>query len=238
MSVVSVSVTKRPNLARAIRIAELVAIPLSNNLVAFITWRTGLALYPLLAAVLYTYVISRHLGSLKAQFQWHWRSVGLATAGGLALALPALLFFIHPVLVSNVQNGPAAAASVSSVNELLRRLLVDLPFMTAIIEELVFRSLLFVGVGGVRRTVLLNAGLFTVWHVVAGFTAVQATALAHAPLMLTLSYVGALASVFVGGIVFALVRIKTGSFLYSALAHWLTDAIIIVALFGTAHLGW
>jgi membrane protease YdiL (CAAX protease family) len=56
--------------------------------------------------------------------------------------------------------------------------------------------------------------------------------------LLLLAYGGALASVFVGGIVFALVRHKTGSFVYAALTHWLCDAAIVVALFGTAHFGW
>lgn len=238
MAVTPTTTAKRSDLSRVMRMAELAAIPLSNNLVALVTWRTGLDLYPVLAAALYTYVLARHLRTLGAQFHWSWRAVRLAIGAGLALALPALLFFVHPILVSNIQGGAVTGVSADAINNLLRRVLVYLPVMTAIIEELVFRSYLLVAAATMRRTVLISAGLFTAWHVVAGFIAVQATTLGHTSVMLLFSYLGALASVFVGGVVFALVRLKTGSFVYSALAHWLTDAVMIVALWGAAHLGW
>ncbi|HEU5441655.1 MAG TPA: CPBP family intramembrane glutamic endopeptidase [Ktedonobacterales bacterium] len=153
------------------------------------------------------------------------------------MGIPSLLFFVHPVLVGSVQDVPLAQASISSINGLMRRLLVDLPVMTALIEELVFRSLLFAPLGSLRRTLVVNAGLFTVWHGVAAYTSVLDTPLSHSP-GLMLSYAGALGSVFVGGLVFAFVRWKTGSFIYSALTHWLTDALILVALWGVSHLSW
>ena len=238
MAVTPIPATTRIDGARVVRLAELTIIPLSNNLVALVTWRTGLDLYPVLAVVLYTYVIARHFKTLGTQLRWSWRSVRLAVVAGLGLALPPLLFFVHPLLVPHIQNGPVSGASVDVVNNLLRYVLVYVPVMTAIIEELVFRSYLFVFASTTRRTILINAGVFTVWHLVAAFTTVQTTALGHAPAMLLISYVGALASVFVAGVVFIIVRLKTGSFVYSALAHWLTDSVMIVALWGAAHLGW
>ena len=238
MAVTPVTAAKRIDAARVVRLAELTVIPLSNNVVALVTWRTGLDLYPVLAVVLYTYVIARHLKSVVAQFRWSWRSVRLAVVAGLGLALPPLVFFVHPLLVPRIQDGPVSALSVGLVDNLLRYVLVYVPVMTAIVEELVFRSYLFVFASTTRRTILINAGVFTVWHLVAGFTTVQTTALGHAPVTFLISYVGALASVFVAGVVFIIVRLKTGSFVYSALAHWLTDSVMIVALWGAAHLGW
>jgi membrane protease YdiL (CAAX protease family) len=44
------------------------------------------------------------------------------------------------------------------------------------------------------------------------------------------SYIGSLATVFVGGVVFALVRWRTGSFVYSALAHWVVLGLITLAM--------
>lgn len=81
MAVTPTTAAKRIDTARVVRLAELAALPLSNNLVALITWRTGLDLYPVLAAALYNYVLARHLRTLGAQFRWRWRSVGFAVGG-------------------------------------------------------------------------------------------------------------------------------------------------------------
>ena len=228
----------RPRLKEPVGLVPLILIPLSNNLVALITWRWGLDLYPVLAAALYTYIGVRHLDTLDLGFRWSRRAVLLAILAGLALAVPSLLFFLHPVLVSSIRSGPHPPVTVAVVNGLLRRVLIDLPVLTAIIEELVFRHYLYFVAGTLRRTVLLNSFLFTVWHGVAAFTAVQGTSFGHQTGLLFLAYVGALASVFVGGVVFALVRYTTGSFAYSALTHWLTDSIIVIALWGVTYLGW
>lgn len=242
MAVPPLTVVKRVDTARLVRLAELTAIPLSNNLVAFVTWRTGLDFYPLLAAVLYIYVIARSHKAIGAELRWNWRSARLAVLAGLGLGLPPLLFFIHPTLVPQLQYGHASGASVNLLNDLvnglMRRVLEDVPMMTAIVEELVFRSFLFVTASKTRNTILINGGVFTVWHLVSAYTTVQATAFGHSPLMLLISYGGALLSVFVAGVVFIMVRLKTGSFVYSALAHWLTDSVMFVALWGVAHLGW
>ena len=224
--------SNRWHVTRLIWIAELSLIPLSNNVVALIFWRTGIDLYPVLAAVLYTYIGIRHLRILPFGFVWSGRSIVLGAVAGLLLSLPAIIFFVHPILVGNVDYGPIATLSI---NGLLRRLLVDLPFLTAIIEELVFRHWLFYQMKSPARTVLLNAFIFTVWHGIAGFTAVMATQFSSSAGLLLLSYLGSLAAVFVGGVVFAYVRLKTGSFVYSVLAHWVSDASIVIVIWGMAH---
>ncbi|HKB46954.1 MAG TPA: hypothetical protein VKC57_04600, partial [Ktedonobacterales bacterium] len=84
----------RVRLARVVRVGELCLIPLSNNFVALITWRTGLDLYPALAAALYLYIGARYLNARESRFHWSWRNAGIGTLAGLALALPATLFFV------------------------------------------------------------------------------------------------------------------------------------------------
>lgn len=219
---------------RLVWIAELCLIPLSNNVVAFITWKTKLDLFPVLAAVLYTYIGIRHLRILPFGFVWSRRSLVIGTLAGLALAAPAIIFFIHPLFVSNVNYGPVAHMTPSGV---IRYTLIDIPFLTAIIEELVFRHWLFFEAKSPLRTILFNAAIFTVWHGVAGFTAVAATSFGGSSSLLALAYIGSLASVFVGGVVFAWVRHTTGSFVYSTLTHWLSDAAIVLSIWTMAHIG-
>lgn len=215
-------------------IAELCLIPLSNNVVAFITWKTGLDLFPVLAATLYTCIGVRHLRILPFGFVWSRRSLVIGILAGLALAAPAIIFFIHPFFVSNVDYGPIAHMTVSGV---MRYTLMDIPFLTAIVEELVFRHWLFFEAKSPVRTILFNATIFTAWHGVAGFVAVAATQFGGTSGLLALAYIGSLASVFVGGVVFAWVRHITGSFVYSTLTHWLSDASIVLVIWTLAHIG-
>jgi len=219
---------------RLIWIAELCLIPVSNDVVALITWRIGLDLYPVLAAALYAYIGIRHLRVLPFGFAWSRRSVAIGAIAGASLALPPMIFFLHPLFVGSVGYGPIANMSF---NGLLRRVLIDLPFLTAFIEELVFRHWLFFELKSPLRTVLFNASIFTVWHGIAAFAAVAATQYGSSAQLLLLSYVGSLGAVFVGGVVFALVRHMTGSFVYSALAHWLTDAGFVLVIWTMAHSG-
>jgi membrane protease YdiL (CAAX protease family) len=222
------------HLTRLVWVAELCLIPVSNNVVALITWRSGLDLYPVLAAALYTYIGIRHLRVLPFGFVWSRRSLAIGAIAGLALALPPLIFFAHPLFVGSVGYGPIANMSL---NGLLRRVMMDLPFLAAIVEELVFRHWLYFEVKSPIRTILFNASIFTVWHGVAAFTAVSVTQYGSSAGLLLLSYVGSLGAVFVGGVVFALVRHLTGSFVYSALAHWLCDASIVMIIWTLAHIG-
>jgi membrane protease YdiL (CAAX protease family) len=216
-------------------VIPLCVIPLSNDAVGLVTRRSGLDLFPLLAAALYVYVVMRRPQALLHGMRWSGRSARLAASAGFLLAAPSLLFFLHPILVANVNSAPATPVSIGAVNGLLRFVLLDVPFLTAIVEELVFRELLYVKVGSLPRTLTFNALLFTVWHGVAAYTAVQGTAFGRSPGLLALAYVVALVAVFIAGVTFALVRHKTGSFAYAALAHWICASMIVVALFATAH---
>lgn len=115
-----------------------------------------------------------------------------------------------------------------SPGALLVRLLVEIPLLTAFIEEVVFRHYLYAKLRASTsaRTIALNAGIFTLWHLVVTLRTVGDTTFARQPLLLIGSYLGTLGTVFVGGVVFAYVRQRTGSFAYPTVTHWLTDALL------------
>ncbi len=152
------------------------------------TWRAGLDLYPIQAAVLRICMAARRHKAPGAEFRWNWRSVWLVVLVGLGPGLPPLLFCAHPMLASHLKYGHVSGASVDLVkgfvNNSLWRALEDMPMMTAIVEELVFRSYLFVTASTTRRAILINAVVCTVWNLVSGFKTAQATACCHSPVML------------------------------------------------------
>ena len=158
-----------------------------------------------------------------------WRSTTLAIAAGLGLAVPSVLFFA----ITAARGGLGyAAIPALPVQSLLMRELVEIPLLTALLEELVFRQYAFRAFAqkGVIATVLVNASVFTLWHLVVTARTVLATNFAASPLLLVGSYVGSLATIFVAGVVFALVRWRTGSFVYSALTHWIVLGLITLAM--------
>lgn len=158
-----------------------------------------------------------------------WRSTILAIAAGLGLAAPSVLFFA--ITAAHGGLGYAAIPDLPA-RSLIMRELVEIPLLTAFLEELVFRQYVFRAFAqkGLIATVLVNAGIFTLWHLVVTARTVLGTNFAASPLLLVGSYIGSLATVFIGGVVFALVRWKTGSFVYSALAHWVVLGLITLAM--------
>jgi membrane protease YdiL (CAAX protease family) len=158
-----------------------------------------------------------------------WRHTMLAIAAGLALAAPSVLFFALASARGGVGYNPIPALPVPS---LIMRELVEIPLLTALVEELVFRQYAFRAFAkkGVVATVLVNAGIFTLWHLVVTARTVLSTHFAASPLLTLGAYVGSLGTIFAAGVVFALVRWRTGSFAYSALTHWVVLGITTLAV--------
>lgn len=215
----------------------LIAILLAGNAASALSWRFGVPVNTgpfsvALALGLYAAVgwveWRRSRISVRA-WRPRWRPSALAVGAGLALALPSVLFFAIAAAHGGVGYSPIPALTVPA---LLVRELVEIPLLTALLEELVFRQYVFRAFtrNTMLATVLINAGIFTLWHLVVTARTVLATSFAGSPLLLAGSYLGALATVFVGGVVFALVRWRTGSFLYSALTHWFVVGAITLAV--------
>ena len=172
-----------------------------------------------------------------------WRAnLGWGLLGGLALAVPPLLWFLLPALT----GGPSV--QVAEVREatpqaLLLRLLLFTPVLVALVEEVAFRGLLL---GRLRRTwpgrvwpaLVLSSAAFALWHVTVnlltlGETNVTSAGLAPFPL----AVLGGLLGVFVAGLVFGALSLHTGGLGAPWLAHWLVDALMLLALAATGVSG-
>jgi len=213
------------------------AILSAGNLANGLSWHfavpinTGAFSAALAVGLYITPGLTEWLRSRGVALAWRprWRPTALAAAAGLALVIPSVLFFAVASAHGGVGYAPIPALPVRS---LLLREVIEIPLLTALVEELVFRQYLFRAFarGGMPATVLINAGIFTLWHLVVTARTVLATNFAASPLLLVGSYLGSLVTVFIGGVVFALVRWRTGSFVYSALTHWLVDGLITLAV--------
>ncbi|HEX8981620.1 MAG TPA: type II CAAX endopeptidase family protein [Ktedonobacterales bacterium] len=225
--------TKRRSPLRWIALA---AILLVGNLANALSWHfavpidSGVFSISLAVGLYVTPGLSELRRSRVAAQGWRysWKSLALAVAAGLALAIPSIVFFV----VASGHGGLGYGAIPSlPVPSLLMRELIEIPLLTAILEELVFRQYLWRLFAQKRliTTVLVNAGIFTLWHLVVNARTVMASHVAASPLLDAGAYVGSLATIFAAGVVFALVRWRTGSFAYSAITHWVLLGVITLA---------
>ena len=119
---------------------------------------------------------------------------------------------------------------------LLLRLLVFTPVLVALVEEVTFRGFLL---GRLRRALpgrpgpalLLSALAFALWHITVnrltlGETNVTGANLASLPVAL----LAGLLSVYVAALLFGALYLHTGSLVAPFLAHWLVNALILLAL--------
>jgi len=151
--------------------------------------------------------------------------VGLGLAAVVLLGLEAGAQLGTPITYQ-----PLRGASISAV---LTHSLVGLLLQTAIPEELAFRGLLL----GLLmrkltrlRATLVTSATFVAWHV-----AVQAQTLAATnfprPWQIVPAMGLAFAGLFAGGVVFAVLRLRTRNLAAAVVAHWLFDAGLITGLF-------
>lgn len=101
--------------------------------------------------------------------------------------------------------------------------LVRIPLGTAVFEEVLFRSVLLavaVRLWGLRRAVASTSILFGLWHVVPAWESSSGSAAA------TVGVIGATVLITtVAGVLFALLRVWSGSVLAPVLAHWATNSL-------------
>jgi tRNA pseudouridine32 synthase/23S rRNA pseudouridine746 synthase len=150
--------------------------------------------------------------------------IGLGLAAVVLLALEA-----GARLGTQITYQPLRGASTSAV--LIH--LVGLLAQTAIPEELAFRGLLLGllmrKLTPVRATLVASA-IFVAWH---GVVQVQTLAVTNftAPWQIVPAMGLAFAGLFAGGVIFALLRLRTRNLAAAVVAHWLFDAGLITGLF-------
>jgi membrane protease YdiL (CAAX protease family) len=160
-----------------------------------------------------------------------WGSLALGFGVAAATLVPALLIMRFPPVVGEpVSYGPALAITTT---DLLLRVLILMPIDTVLPEELAFRGVLLSSL--LRRhaavaAVLLAAVPFTVWHVVIVGRTLGLTNLVEQPLFTALGFAGALIAVFIGGVLFGWLRVKTGHLAGSLAAHWGFNTGLLVGL--------
>jgi len=227
---------------------ELGALLLCGNAVSALAWRLGEPINTgpltlLFALALYVYVGYAFMGHHPrpwprlhphpVELGISWRQLthhtAIALGAGVALGASSLLFLVVSSALGGLSYSPIQSLSLRA---LLVRLAVEIPLLTALVEELVFRDYLyrrFVAATAVR-TVVFNAGIFVLWHLVVTWRTVTDTPYVQHPVLLVGAYLGALAAILIGGAVFALVRQQTGGVAYAAITHWLAVALLTLGM--------
>ncbi len=111
--------------------------------------------------------------------------------------------------------------------------MVGLPLGTAIPEELAFRGLvlgLLIRKLTPLRATLVTSAIFVAWHVVVQVQTLAVTNFTN-PWQIVPAMGLAFAGLFAGGVIFALLRLRTRNLAGAVVAHWLFDAGLITGLF-------
>jgi membrane protease YdiL (CAAX protease family) len=159
-----------------------------------------------------------------------------AAAAAVVLA-GAVLVLALPVLRERVAPGGDSWATVAV------RVLLDIPFVTVVPEELAFRgvtwALLRRSAGELPAT-LVSSVLFGLWHLLPALSggpanATVAGALGEGPVAVAAGVVGTVLVTALAGVVFCRLRISAGSLLAPATLHWALNSIgvLVVRLVST-----
>lgn len=194
-----------------------------------------------LVLLMLSYTVRRPAGLQRVGL----RRKGLANSvlggvlAGLGLSVPPLIFFYRPILLDTpLEYGPIHGMSR---RELLQDLFVGVPVNIALLEELLFRGLIFSALRRSRsplQSLASASAAFAGWHFSVTYTTAAQTNLATAarlpaflkPFVQPLAVLGGMLSTGLAGVAFGLVRERTGNLAGSVIAHWLVDGIMIYAL--------
>ena len=78
---------------------------------------------------------------------------------------------------------------------------------------------------------LASAIPFSLWHAIVVFHTVGQTSLAQSGIGWIVGCTGGFAAVFIGGVLFARLRLATGNLACSFVAHWGFNAVILIGLY-------
>src|SRR5260370_38330376 len=153
--------------------------------------------------------------------------------GGMGIGLTGLFLLALEVgtqLGPPITYKPLGGGSIKSV---LTPAVVALPLQTAIPEELAFRGLvlgLLMQELTPLRAALVASRIFVAWHVVVQVQTLAVTNFTN-PWQIVPALGLAFAGLFAGGVIFALLRLRTRNLAGAVVAHWLFDAGLITGLF-------
>ena len=156
---------------------------------------------------------------------------GVALGGALGLggaAVGVLVLRIGPIL-GPVEYTPHFH---TTPNELAAHIAFFLPLSTAIPEELAFRGVLLGGLWAARgrRVAIIGSSVaFALWHLWVVSVTLLHTNIASGVLTV-LAFTGAIVFVALGGVVLALLRVRSGGIGAPIVAHWAFDGLMLLGL--------
>jgi len=162
----------------------------------------------------------------------HGAAIG-ALVGAIALVGVGIVRLAPLVIGQTVVYGPLSGVSSET---LARHLALFLPFGAVLPEEIAFRGTLL---GALARRHGTGAGMigsavaFALWHGTVIGATIGDTSLASSPWSIP-AMAGALVVVFGGGLLFAALRLRTGTLISTIVAHWMFNAVVLVGLRGLA----
>lgn len=145
---------------------------------------------------------------------------GLIWSGGIVLVVGAVIGIAGGIPRTRHLFADDRITEVSGITT-ARRALLDIPFGTVLVEEFAFRGVLFAlcaSLWGTTTAIVLTSVLFGLWHISPSLEMHDAhTATSGSPIPTILSTILVTG---LGGIVFALLRVFTGSLFPPAALHW------------------
>jgi membrane protease YdiL (CAAX protease family) len=178
--------------------------------------------------------------------QWvglSWEELGLARAkvgsgfrvGVLAALVVAAAIFVLVAVPWSRSYFQTDRVAADSTAERFLEPLVFIPIGTVVFEEVIFRGVLL-GVllrsGPRRRAVVVSSALFGLWHLPPAFSDASGKGTAEAVGVI----VGTIAVTTVAGVLFAWLRIRSGSLVAPILGHIATNSFAYVGAVVALHL--
>ena len=163
-------------------------------------------------------------------------AAGVRAGGACAAAVAAGYATALTVPVLRPLLGDARVAGLGSA-ELAGQVLVRIPLGTVLWEEVAFRGVLLAALCRLlprRGAIGVSAALFGLWHVRPTLGALEANDLAGGPLARTGAVLLACLGTAAAGVLFAELRLRSGSLVAPALLHLATNSLGLLAA-ATAH---
>jgi len=186
-------------------------------------------------AVLVLWAIVYH-GIDRTVLGLRWPKAGWSALWGLGVGLvvisPLFVLLAFPSFYSDKINDPRLSGLNAS--DLVYRAAVRIPLGTALFEEMAFRGLLFAALMrfGIAQAIWASSLVFALWHIMPTWELIQASTLADLSVPLKgMALIGGLLATFVGGLLFALLRRRTGSVTGPIVAHATINSLALVAVF-------
>ena len=176
--------------------------------------------------------------------QLSWSDIGLAPDrlgeglrwGAGAVLLAAVVVAAGAALADRVPLIATLLADQRAVLDeggLAHHTLVRIPLGTAFFEELAFRgvllALLLAATSTTAGAVLWSAAVFGLWHISSTIMTLRINEAAVASGAGLAAIAGGVAFTALAGVVFAVLRLGSGSLLAPVLAHWATNAFGLLA---------